>query len=755
MIADHISIEGLIGFSTFVPGALLTALLGFYYQLRTLAAASAQRQPSWEEARLSLGLTMRQAIGLSTAKFFLWHNLQPTAYLWVFNRYFGCSEFMDESQRLLGSIVAAREIIYMFSTVVAAVQCPVYLLLDVRTVVKEAETRFQSAYRVFAYLTTPHNFVSLCPANYSAELRLVFLPLALCQVIADFASCFALGPLLFSGAQPPAAIKIGYTITAAGFLLFFGPLTVLSLLRTARDKGFEVGEPRSGRFVRVLSAVAGTALALGLLYVILGFVIAAYGADALCGSVSWFWFMAPDCGEHGICGAVIKGECGPCTGDFITSFDALDHRDNLYGDLCQVDCGDPTVAGCGAHGRWNGEIVGARVAGVCGCTCSDGYGGDRCQNPCSGFQSCGAHGNWKNPDVVDCNCTCSDGYVTGGQPAWVHTPGPVCRLAPTYILSGALDSAYDGRYERLVDRKSEEAPVYQLADKNKQLNRVMDGGFYFWRVGATAHSISIGDIYSDNYDGCPDSPDGPDGAGCTGRWNELVARSTYDRSPNNYTNCHKTGTNDIYRCSAPNLKVTTCPVGNPCCGLHCGGHGSLSQVDFSNGSTTCSCSCAENFRGYLCDFECHCGGGAVNNVTTIGSCGGASCSSCAGGYIGEFCQLPSAYTIAGAVAEKYNGRYERLPYARCRDKPVYQLGASDGPVLFQPTDDNRWMVAPSDHRTSCATSGYIESRGSCATNPGGVGCVGKWEEANAGCPEGVTWCSSPGLTVTVAVTAIP
>ena len=24
----------------------------------------------------------------------------------------------------------------------------------------------------------------------------------------------------------------------------------------------------------------------------------------------------------------------------------------------------------------NGEIVGARVAGVCGCTCSDGYGGD-------------------------------------------------------------------------------------------------------------------------------------------------------------------------------------------------------------------------------------------------------------------------------------------------------------------------------------------------------------------------------------------
>ena len=47
---------------------------------------------------------------------------------------------------------------------------------------------------MLAYLVTPHNFVSLCLANRSTELRLIFLPLALCQVVADFASCFALGP---------------------------------------------------------------------------------------------------------------------------------------------------------------------------------------------------------------------------------------------------------------------------------------------------------------------------------------------------------------------------------------------------------------------------------------------------------------------------------------------------------------------------------------------------------------------------------
>jgi hypothetical protein len=271
-----------------------------YRQLQTLPTAPAQRQPTWDDARKSLGLTARQAIGLSVAKFVLWHNSQPVAYVLVFNRYFGCSEFMTSGQQILGSIVAARELMYMFSTVVAAIECPVYLLLDLRTVLKEANTWFQSTYRCFAYLATPHIFVSLCLANRSAELRLVFLPLAFFQVVADFASCFALGSLLSNTAQSPAAIKIGYTITSAAFLLFFGPLSVLSLLQKARDKDGDEGRrrvaagyiarqhdpPHRGQCGRAFSACSGVMLALGLLYVIMGFIFSSFDFDT---GLPWWW----------------------------------------------------------------------------------------------------------------------------------------------------------------------------------------------------------------------------------------------------------------------------------------------------------------------------------------------------------------------------------------------------------------------------------------------------------------------------------
>eukprot|EP01046_Picozoa_sp_COSAG06_P039171 COSAG06_NODE_4597_length_4113_cov_2.918037_4_plen_510_part_00 len=151
------------------PMAMLGSLVGIYRQLANPLADRAQQQPTWDEARASLGLTQRQAIGVSVAKLSLWHWTQPMVYLWVFMRYFACSEFMDENQRILGCIVAAREIMYMFSTIIAAIYSPVYLLLDIRTVWEEAETGFDRFYRLFAYLAVPHNFVSLCLANRSAE----------------------------------------------------------------------------------------------------------------------------------------------------------------------------------------------------------------------------------------------------------------------------------------------------------------------------------------------------------------------------------------------------------------------------------------------------------------------------------------------------------------------------------------------------------------------------------------------------------
>ncbi len=289
----------LILWTAWTACALCFALPTVYFKLRGFYTSTQvnHQQATWEEAKLALGLTMRQASGVSAAKLLLWHWSQPFAYLLVFERYFGCSHFMDYTQQVLGSIVAARELMYIISTVVAVFVCPVYLLLDVQTVLQEAETRFERFYRLSAYLIMPHNVVSLCLANRSAELQLIFLPLALFQVIADFASCFALGPLLLDqllfGKQSPVALKIGYTITSVGFVGFFGPLTVLSLLRTARDKAGGDGKESSGRVTRACAAVSALMLGLGLLYVIVGFVLAAFGVDVVCGWFKWFWFMCP------------------------------------------------------------------------------------------------------------------------------------------------------------------------------------------------------------------------------------------------------------------------------------------------------------------------------------------------------------------------------------------------------------------------------------------------------------------------------
>ena len=58
--------------------------------------------------------------------------------------------------------------------------------------------------------------------------KLLLLGLVAAQVVADCASCFALGVVLsddIAGTPSPFALKIGYSLTALGFLLFFGPLS--------------------------------------------------------------------------------------------------------------------------------------------------------------------------------------------------------------------------------------------------------------------------------------------------------------------------------------------------------------------------------------------------------------------------------------------------------------------------------------------------------------------------------------------------
>eukprot|EP01047_Picozoa_sp_COSAG01_P027777 COSAG01_NODE_1844_length_9071_cov_95.343067_2_plen_159_part_00 len=100
-----------------------------------------------------------------------------------------------------------------------------------------------SSVLVRRYILCPHNYVALSLANRFPSWRRAFLGLAVIQVIADIASCFALVYLRQSVIkdreghdEETAPLQIGYTITAFGFLLFFGPLSVLSSIEGACDK---------------------------------------------------------------------------------------------------------------------------------------------------------------------------------------------------------------------------------------------------------------------------------------------------------------------------------------------------------------------------------------------------------------------------------------------------------------------------------------------------------------------------------------
>jgi len=113
---------------------------------------------------------------------------------------------LGRAQQHLAAVVAAREALYLLSTLLATWQCPVYLLLDLRTVWNEAEGKLQRSLRLAMYILTPHNFVALSLARRFPSLRQAFLGLGAAQVLADLSSCFALAALLANTLEARATI---------------------------------------------------------------------------------------------------------------------------------------------------------------------------------------------------------------------------------------------------------------------------------------------------------------------------------------------------------------------------------------------------------------------------------------------------------------------------------------------------------------------------------------------------------------------
>ena len=163
--------------------------------------------------------------------------------------------------------------------------------------------------RASMYLLTPHNYTALCLANRFRGWHRTFMGLAGIQVLADLSSCLGLAALMAGAIEKqteeeqmatPTAIIIGYVITASGFILFFGPLSVVTSLRGAADTSRH-------SCVRAGLGLAGSALLCAWVYIVLLYVLLiGRWFNPYCDG---FTFQSDPCHTHGQCYGAAQCRC--------------------------------------------------------------------------------------------------------------------------------------------------------------------------------------------------------------------------------------------------------------------------------------------------------------------------------------------------------------------------------------------------------------------------------------------------------------
>eukprot|EP01043_Picozoa_sp_COSAG02_P015655 COSAG02_NODE_672_length_18655_cov_7.874003_7_plen_875_part_00 len=655
-------------------------------------------QATWTQARLARVLTQRQALGSAVAKLVLWHWSQPLAYLWLLDSFRCYVAELGPTQQYLSALVAAREVLYLASTLLALVACPSFLLLDLKTVWNEA-TRLQRITRLAMYLLCPQNYVAMCLANRFERCRQLFVCLAAVQVLADVSSCFALVNLMASNIEfkisnststvassddvpslqvDPVPLEIGYSVTALGFLLFFGPLMIVSSFQHAFD--------RQLRWVllRFVSGTAGGILLCfwGALIFLLGWMVLVAGSsNPFCSGLP---FLSDPCNSHGSCYGA--GQC-----------------------FCD--------RGYGPESKLSGAPL---------CSCPVGWSG-------------------KNCDV------CEQGYL--GQHCAV-----AFRVTGANGTSGS--SKINGEYVRTA-RICGGKPVYEQPGLDGVVLSKL-GSWAGWWISTSADCLMMDDgrqyVYSYPNGGghCSASPDGSD---CVGKWLDwhvhksnptltvvAVGGAGCQLTP---LNCGSHGTcvgrtaNEPYdrrRCVCDSGWSGTKCDHDPCANANCNhgrcvrhrnGRGHTCKCTGHWSNTTCN-ACETGWSGADCTHSTGCDDAPCLHGNCTAKGGDYTCS-CATGYIGAQCAV--AFTVSGAKYSNFNGWYNKTDRV-CNEKPVYQQRAG-GPVLYRlhmpPSDEWRFAVSlysnchPDTTQGHEVTSPMHEPRPSIGS-PDSVNSVGRWFE---------------------------
>ena len=162
---------------------------------QAIAARSEVTPSTWTEARLALGLSVRQAIWSCGIKLLFWHWVQPLSYFTVFAWHY-CS--LSPTMQLFSRLVAYREAFYFVETVVAMSLNPAYLLLEL-----DACNR-STCELWMLYVLAPHHYVTMCLLRSAMAagrgrklIYLLWYLVGLFQFCADLLSILSLSLLVF------------------------------------------------------------------------------------------------------------------------------------------------------------------------------------------------------------------------------------------------------------------------------------------------------------------------------------------------------------------------------------------------------------------------------------------------------------------------------------------------------------------------------------------------------------------------------
>lgn len=156
---------------------------------------------SWEDVRIMLGWTRKQAITVSILRLFFWHNLQPFLYSLVFYAY---HDLLMTWPDRLGFAVLARESSYLLYTWIGAVNKPAFLLFSPARA---------GCHDNIMYVAMPEKFV-LRTSCSNVWLRILLI---LATFLADLCGILAL-IISIQSRHVYLPLMAGYVVTTVSFL---------------------------------------------------------------------------------------------------------------------------------------------------------------------------------------------------------------------------------------------------------------------------------------------------------------------------------------------------------------------------------------------------------------------------------------------------------------------------------------------------------------------------------------------------------